>query len=214
MDDVSNPGKIYAAMSAVMLDVDPIAKDRKNAAQGYQFRGIDDVYQALQSILGKHGVFTTSEILSERTEERKTSKGSDLIYRVLHIRWRFYASDGSFVTTETIGEGMDSGDKASNKAMSVAHKYALLQAFCIPTDDPKDPENDSHELKREANDGTASNLTLEWTNAVRAFQDIGKTESMMLAYISSREKKKIAKQDLTQKHIDELHKWYTSITKD
>jgi hypothetical protein len=214
MDDVSKPGKIYAAMSAVMLDVDPIAKDRKNAAQGYQFRGIDDVYQALQSILGKHGVFTTSEILSERTEERKTSKGSDLIYRVLHIRWRFYASDGSFVTTETIGEGMDSGDKASNKAMSVAHKYALLQAFCIPTDDPKDPENDSHELKREANDGTASNLTLEWTNAVRAFQDIGKTESMMLAYISSREKKKIAKQDLTQKHIDELHKWYTSITKD
>jgi hypothetical protein len=137
---------IHQAIPAIMAEIEPIAKARRNQAQGYSFRGIDDVYQALQLILAKHGVFTTSEILSERTEERQTSKGSSLIYRVLHIRWRFFASDGSSVPSETIGEGMDSGDKASNKAMSVAHKYALLQAFCVPTEEPKDPENDSHEV--------------------------------------------------------------------
>jgi hypothetical protein len=41
---------------------------------------------------------------------------------------------------------MDSGDKAANKAMAVGHKYALLQALAIPTTEPKDPENDSHEV--------------------------------------------------------------------
>lgn len=130
-----------------MAEISPIAKDRANQSQGYKFRGIDDVYQAVQAIMAKHGVFTTSEIVWDRTEERTTSKGSALIYRVLLIRWRFFAVDGSSVTTETIGEGMDSGDKASNKAMSVAHKYAFLQIYCIPTHDPKDPENESQELK-------------------------------------------------------------------
>ncbi len=138
---------IYAAMSTVMAKVDPIAKSRKNTGQGYSFRGIDDIYQALQAILAGEGIFTTSEIMSERTEDRQTAKGSALIYRVLHIRWRFYAPDGSFVTHDTIGEGMDSGDKAANKAMSAAHKYAFLTVFCIPTEEPKDSENDSHELK-------------------------------------------------------------------
>ncbi len=38
---------------------------------------------------------------------------------------------------------MDSGDKASNKALSIAMKYALLQVFCIPTEDAKDPDADS-----------------------------------------------------------------------
>lgn len=137
------PGKIYGQMSKIMADAEPIAKDRKNLAQGYSFRGIDDVYACLQAVLAKHAVFTTSEILDDRTEERTSAKGSFLIYRILKIRYHFWADDGSSVPSEVIGEGQDSGDKASNKAMSVAHKYALLQAFSIPTQDPKDPENDS-----------------------------------------------------------------------
>lgn len=138
------PGKIYGQMIKVMADVDPIAKDKQG--HGYKFRGIDDVYAALQAILAKHGVFTTSEILSDRSEERTSKQGNATIYRVLKIRYTFWADDGSSVTSEVMGEGMDTSDKASNKAMSVAHKYALLQAFSIPTVDPKDPENEDHDL--------------------------------------------------------------------
>jgi hypothetical protein len=138
---------IYGAIAAIMGSVGPIGKDRENKQQNYSFRGVDDVYQALQALMAKHGVFTTAEILADRTEERTTSRGSALIYRVLKIRWWFWAPDGSCVYTDTIGEGMDSGDKASNKAMSVSHKYALLQVFCIPTEEAKDPENDHHEVE-------------------------------------------------------------------
>jgi hypothetical protein len=137
---------IYGAMIAVMRDVGAIAKDRKNATQGYSFRGIDDVYAALHDLLAKHGVFTIPEVISDRSEERTTKSGSALIYRILKIRYTFCAEDGSCLASTVIGEGMDSGDKASNKAMSVAHKYALLQVFCIPTEDAKDPEMDSPEV--------------------------------------------------------------------
>lgn len=138
---------IYGKIIAVMKDIDAIAKSRKNAVQGYNFRGIDDVYNELHTPLAEHGVFTIPEILEERTEERTTSKGSSLIYRILKIKFTFYAEDGSNVAAIVIGEGMDSGDKASNKAMSVAHKYALMQVFAIATEDEKDPEINSHEVK-------------------------------------------------------------------
>ena len=137
---------IYKKIPAIMADIDAIGKNRKNQQQGYVFRGIDDVYNALHSVLAKHEVFTTTEVLDDRTEERTTKNGSALIYRILKIRFTFFAADGSHVESIVIGEGMDSGDKASNKAMAVAHKYALLQTFAIPTEDDKDPENASHEL--------------------------------------------------------------------
>lgn len=140
--------KVIQSMTAIMAEVGHIGKGRKNAQQGYNFRGVDDVYAALQLVMAKHGVICVPEVLEDRTEDRTTAKGSALIYRVLKIRYTFYADDGSHVSAAVIGEGMDSGDKASNKAMSVAHKYALLQAFMIPTDEPKDPENDSHELEK------------------------------------------------------------------
>lgn len=138
-------GKIYKQMALIMADIAPIAKERRNQQQGYQFRGIDDVYQAVQQVMAKHGVFSLPTVLEDRTEDRTTKSGSALIYRILKIKYDFYAEDGSSVTAVVIGEGMDSGDKASNKAMSVAEKYCLLQAYKIPTEEPKDPENDSHE---------------------------------------------------------------------
>ena len=140
-------GLIYQKIPAIMADISAIGKDRKNTQQNYAFRGIDDVYNAVHDVFAKHKVFTTSEILSEASEERETKSGGNLIYRILKIRYRFWAEDGSSVVSEVIGEGMDTGDKASNKAMAVAHKYLILQALCIPTDEPKDPENEHHEVK-------------------------------------------------------------------
>ena len=157
---------IHEKIIAVMRDVEPISKDRNNANQGYKFRGIDDVYAALHNILAKHGVFTVPEVLTERVEDRTTKNGSALIYRVLTIRFTFFAEDGTSIAATVVGEGMDSGDKASNKAMSVAHKYALLQAFAIPTEDVKDPENESHEV--------APKTTHAAADAMRAAIDEGK----------------------------------------
>jgi len=137
---------IYEKIPAIMADVQTIGKDRKNVQQKYSFRGIDDVYNEVHKVFAKHKVFTVPEVLDAKHEERTSRAGGVLIYRIYTIRYRFYASDGSYVDSVVIGEGMDSGDKAGNKAMSVAHKYALLQMLLVPTDDAKDPENESHEI--------------------------------------------------------------------
>jgi len=144
---VSEGKLIYEKIVAVMADMEALGKSRENTQQGYKFRGIDDVYNMVQPIMAKHGLFMRSAILDERSEERATKSGSTLIYRVVRLRYYLVAADGSSVDTEVIGEGMDTGDKATNKAFSVAQKYALLQMFLIPTEEPKDPEVDSHEVK-------------------------------------------------------------------
>lgn len=138
--------KIYAQMGKVMAEVTAIAKDKKNESQGFKYRGIDDVYNALNPILAKHGIFMTSHVLDKARDERTNTKGTVLAFTCLRIQYTFWADDGSSVSTEVEGEGMDSGDKSSNKAMAVAHKYALLQAFCIPTQDLDDPDAHAHEV--------------------------------------------------------------------
>lgn len=147
------PSAIFTAVSSIMSELEAIGKDKRNAQQGFNFRGIDDVYNKMNKLLAKHRVFTVPEVLEDRTEERQTKSGSNLIYRVLRIRYRFYAVDGSYVDAVVIGEGMDSGDKAANKAMSIAHKYALFQVFCIPTEDVVDPDAETHQVKPVKKDG-------------------------------------------------------------
>ena len=129
-----------------MADIGAIGKDKKNAQQGFKYRGVDDVMNALQPVMVKHGLFVVPEIIDQRREERQTSRGGNLIYSVCTVRYTFYAKDGSSVQCVVIGEGMDSGDKATNKAMSIAFKYACFQVFCIPTEEMKDPDAEVHEV--------------------------------------------------------------------
>lgn len=139
-------GKIYTLIPKIMREIGAIEKNRKNASQGYTFRGIDDVYNALHDPLAMNGVFYVPEVLESKVVERASKSGGVLVNTVVKMRFQFFADDGSSVSVTTIGEGMDSGDKSSNKAMSAALKYALVQMFCIPTADDKDSENDSHEV--------------------------------------------------------------------
>lgn len=133
-------GQIYSLLGAAMQEIGAIGKDSYNKQQGYQYRGIDAIYNALSPVLSKHGLFFTSEIIKQEREERTTAKGGNLLYSILTMRYRLNAPDGSYITTDVVGEGMDSGDKASNKAMSVAMKYAAFQLFCIPTEELVDPD--------------------------------------------------------------------------
>lgn len=129
--------KVYKAISEVSGEMlAGIAKDRKNQQQGFMFRGIDAVYNALAPALVKHGLLILPRITSRTVTERATKSGGALFYVVVEAEFDFVSTeDGSKHTVKTYGEAMDSGDKATNKAMSIAYKYAAFQAFCIPTED-------------------------------------------------------------------------------
>ena len=132
--------KIYSAICNAMSEIGAICKNERNKQQGFMYRGVDAVYSALQPVLIKNRIFVCPEVLEQTREDRTTSKGTNLIYSILKVRFTFYAEDGSSVAAVVTGEGMDSGDKASNKAMSVAFKYACFEVFCIPTEEPVDPD--------------------------------------------------------------------------
>ena len=137
------PVAVYRAINAVQADLarTGIAKDRRNQQQGYQFRGIDDVYAALAPLLAKHQLCILPRMLARTSTERQTPRGGVLFYVTVEAEFDFVsAEDGSRHTVKTFGEAMDSGDKATNKAMSAAYKYAAFQAFSIPTEGDNDAD--------------------------------------------------------------------------
>lgn len=125
--------RIHAQLAEIMTAAEAVGKERRNSGQGFNYRGIEDIMDALHPIFAQHKVFILSEVLDERTEERATMKGGTLIYRVLKVKVSFVSGeDGSRESVLVVGEGMDSGDKAANKAMSAALKYALTQTLILP----------------------------------------------------------------------------------
>lgn len=140
---------VYKAINQVQaaLSQAGISKDRRNQQQGYNFRGIDDVYNVLSPLLAKHGLCILPRMISRHCEERQTAKGGILFYVTVEAEFDFVcAEDGTKHTVRTFGEAMDSGDKATNKAMSAAYKYAAFQAFAIPTEGDNDADAHTHEL--------------------------------------------------------------------
>ena len=134
---------IYEAISRCMEEIGAVGKDAVNKQQGFKYRGIDAVMNAINPALVKNHVFIVPEVLDQQRQERTTNKGAVLIYSICRIKYTFYAEDGSFIEAVTVGEGMDSGDKATNKAMAIAFKYACFQVFCIPTKEMKDPDEET-----------------------------------------------------------------------
>lgn len=142
-----NTARIFPAIIQILKSTKAISKNRENDGQKYMFRGIDDVFNEIHDHFAEAGVFVLPEVLEEKREERVSSRGNATFYTFLRVRFTFTAEDGSSVSCITNGEGMDSGDKSTNKAMSGALKYALLQMLLIPTGDSKDSENDNHTIK-------------------------------------------------------------------
>lgn len=145
---------IYKKMALIMQDIGPVAKDQKNTAQGFRFRGVDQFVNSLHPALVKHGVFMAPRCVSEEHELKEVTRGSGKQGVDKHVtilmEYDFFAEDGSKVTVGPIpAEGLDSGDKATNKALSAALKYALIQTFSVPTEDMAEADLESPVIGKE-----------------------------------------------------------------
>jgi hypothetical protein len=139
---------VYQCIAEVQKQVAQtgIAKNKSNAQQGYKFRGIDDVYNALSLVLAEVGLVVITRCIEREQVERATKSGSPLFYTTLKVEYDFVSShDGSKHTAVAYGEAMDSADKSTNKAMSASYKYAMFQTFCIPTE-AQDADDVTHDV--------------------------------------------------------------------
>ncbi|ELY7525867.1 ERF family protein [Cronobacter sakazakii] len=167
---------VYQAISAVAKEMAAtgISKDRTNTQQNFKFRGIDQVYNALAPALVNHGLLILPRITERTVTERTTPKGTVLFYVVVKAEFDFVSTkDGSVHTVVTYGEAMDSGDKATNKAMSIAYKYAAFQAFCIPTEETAiDADAEVHHIQP----ADADTILAEFTQYAGTENDVKKLQ--------------------------------------
>lgn len=141
--------EVYKAIAAVTraLGREGIGKDRKNTGQGYNFRGIDDIYNALNSELAAAQLCIIPRVVARESVERQGKGGGALFYVTVKAEYDVVSAiDGSTHTAVAYGEAMDSGDKATSKAMSAAYKYMAMQLFCIPTEGDNDADATTHEV--------------------------------------------------------------------
>jgi len=161
---------IYGKLAEIMRNLNAIKKEK--SGPGYKFRGIDDIYNALHSHFASAGVIITSEVLDNQREERTTKSGSLMLYVVLTVKFSYWAEDGSVISCVVVGEAMDMSDKATQKAMSNALKYALMQTFLIPTDDAK---NTTPEVEiKHAKNTTVPDEILQKIQSLKSVEELQK----------------------------------------
>ena len=142
--------KVYQAINAIQYALSKIGitkAGRNTQGAGYNFRGIDQVYNTLSPLLAEHKLCILPRVVKSMQTERQSSSNKTLIYSYVTMEFDLVSSeDGSKHTICTVGEAFDSGDKSMNKAMSAAYKYAAFQAFAIPTEGDNDADAHTHEV--------------------------------------------------------------------
>lgn len=168
---------VYKAINAVQIALakSGIAKDRVNQqGASYKFRGIDDVYNAISPLLGEHGLCILPRMIRRDCQERQTAKGSAIFYVTVEAEFDFVAAeDGSCHVVRTFGEAMDMSDKATNKAMSAAYKYAAMQAFAIPTEGDNDADASTPTVAPKPEGALPDNVFADYLAALEAAANMG-----------------------------------------
>lgn len=152
-----SPPTLVERLVAVKRDIGAVGKGDRNAQQGFNFRGIDAVLNAVAGPLIKHGVLVYPRLQSLDKGTATTSKGSVMNTVVVTVEYVF--TDGkNQISVVVPGEAFDSGDKCVAKAMSVAYRTALIQALSLPTDEP-DPDSESYEAAPQVQQMSDAELT-------------------------------------------------------
>lgn len=134
---------IFSLVPKAMEEIGAVGKNGKNKDQNYAFRKVDDVYNAAQPVFAKLGIFMVPKVLDTITDFLESKNGSRQIRVKLRVEFTLYAADGSNVSGISEGESIDSSDKATNKAMTAAFKYFMIQTFCIAIESEKDMDTDN-----------------------------------------------------------------------
>ena len=124
---------VFERVCAIVAEMPAIGKNQRNEQQQFMYRGHDDVMNELNPLLSKHGVFFAPRVLERTTDTRQTRSGGVMYEVNLLVEYTFYGPKGDSFVASAWGEGTDSGDKSTNKAMTMALKNVLAQTFAVST---------------------------------------------------------------------------------
>jgi hypothetical protein len=172
MAQTSNTAR--AVITAVMQEVQAVAKNDRNEAQRFNFRGIDAVVNKVGPALRNAGGFIVPDVISTTHDTMPAKNGGSMSVVRLTVQFSVYGAEGDPIIGTVAAEAFDSGDKATAKAMSVAFRTFLLQVLALPTDEP-DPDASTYEI------GKAETAKTDW----RGLIDGATTRDELLALFSN-----------------------------
>lgn len=152
---------VVVAWMRVMREVREIRKDSRYSGGGtnYTFRGVDAAMNIFGAAIRKHGVIIMPSNVESSYRDTKTTKGNAVRECTVTVTYTIYGPKGDSITAMSAGESLDSADKGTAKAMSVALRVLLLQGGMVPTEN-RDPDADRHE-RGEAEVRTAESYLAE-----------------------------------------------------
>lgn len=158
VDQLANsPLHVQRAVAQVMAAVTAIPKHgemrtSKGGPVQYRFRRWEDIVTAVGAAFRAAHVAVQSEIrdVTYHRWEKQSSSGNITLWTACTIVARYQLVslvDGSAWPVEAAGEGTDSSDKATNKAMTSCYKNALQQLLMLSDGDPnEDPDHSRPEV--------------------------------------------------------------------
>jgi|TARA_R110000765_G_scaffold187638_1_gene293168 hypothetical protein len=166
---------IEILLHRVMTDIGAVEKTGRNQSQSFNFRTIDDTMNATHKAITLHGVIVAPEVVDKFSERIATKNGNPAQRVELTVRYRFIGPKGDEVSAVVASEGIDYGDKATSKAMSMALKYALFQTLMIPTEEA-DPDAQTYEISSEPtiSDEEVAQIT-KWFSGIA---DVGRRNAL------------------------------------
>lgn len=150
-DDDPDMVPVHLAWIRVRKEIRAIGKgsDYNERGTRYKYRAADTVVQYFGPITIKHGV----NVLPVKTEttygSKQTKSGSTMRECSVVITWHIIGPKGDVLVAQTAGEALDTSDKSTTKAQTVALRNLLLNGGLIPTND-RDPDADRIERGAEA----------------------------------------------------------------
>lgn len=140
-DDDPDMVPVHIAWLRVRKEIRAIAKGEQYNGGGtrFNFRGVDTVVNTFGPVTLKHGVNVFPVHVEASYRDTTTSKGSKMRECTATVTWQIVGPRGDQLMLQTQGEALDSADKGTAKAQSVALRVLLLSAGLTPTHD-KDPD--------------------------------------------------------------------------
>lgn len=152
---------ILVKINSLMKELEAVGKNSVNQQQGFKFRGIDTMLNTFKPLFTKHGIVLSVDTIKHEQEIKEVTRSSGKPGVDKHVslllKYTFHSiDDGSSISSTVPAEGLDSGDKATTKALSMGLKYALIQTFTVPTEDMDDGDKDSPVIESSKSESKAA----------------------------------------------------------
>ena len=137
---------IYEKIAAIMQDVQYLAKDDHVSFGSTSYKALSEekVTSIMRAEMLKHKlvVFPVSQIANRTGNITHV----DVVYRMVNVE-----NPEESIEIASCGDGADTQDKGSGKAMTYAFKYMWLRTFALPTGEDPDKVSSAELDEKERN---------------------------------------------------------------